>query len=143
MKDLAIALLSLSSSFLSQIPPQEKTKAGKKMPRVRLPYQKIEDSRRRQATFLKRKNGVIKKCMELSVMCGCEIALVVFDLHGKPLQYVSNGDIDDTLKKFVDYDKKVDEYYTNEDVRVLGTCSAMFNMRSDTCTAIASMSTSA
>jgi hypothetical protein len=64
-------------------------------------------------------------------MCGCEIALVIFDLHGKPLQYVSDGDIDDTLKKFVDYDHKVDEFYTNEDVRaVLRTCSrAVSNVR--------------
>ena len=59
--------------------------------------------------------------MELSVMCGCEIALVIFDLHGKPLQYVSDGDIDDTLKKFVDYDHKVDEFYTNEDVHALSS----------------------
>ena len=85
------------------------------MPRVRLPFRPIAEPRRRQATFLKRKNGVIKKCMELSVMCNCKITLIVFDLHDRPFTY-SSEDIDTTLKAFVDYEKRYDEKYTNDNV---------------------------
>jgi hypothetical protein len=36
-----------------------------------------------QVTFTKRKNGLMKKAMELSVLCGAEIALIVFNTNGK------------------------------------------------------------
>ena len=38
---------------------------------------------RRQATFAKRKAGLLKKAMELSVLCGADVAVVVFDARGQ------------------------------------------------------------
>ena len=32
-----------------------------------------------QVTFKKRRNGLIKKAYELSILCGCQVALVIFD----------------------------------------------------------------
>ena len=36
-----------------------------------------------QATFAKRKAGLLKKAMELSVLCGADVAVVVFDARGQ------------------------------------------------------------
>jgi len=81
------------------------------MGRKKIIIRKIQDERSRHATFAKRKNGLIKKAMELSVLCGCEIALVMFNSQGKLIQY-SSGDIDQTLSKFID--EKPQEAYTND-----------------------------
>lgn len=81
------------------------------MGRKKIVIRKIQDERSRHATFAKRKNGLIKKAMELSILCGCEIALVMFNSQGKLIQY-SSGDIDQTLSKFID--EKPQEAYTNE-----------------------------
>jgi len=40
-----------------------------------------------QVTFMKRKFGLFKKAYELSVLCGCDIALVVFGPDGKLHEY--------------------------------------------------------
>ena len=41
--------------------------------------EKIGDSRKRQVIKNKRRNGVLKKAMELSVMCNQQIYLVIYD----------------------------------------------------------------
>ena len=42
-----------------------------------------------QVTFNKRKFGVMKKAYELSVLCDCEIALIIFSSNNKLYQYAS------------------------------------------------------
>jgi len=39
----------------------------------------IDNKKVRTTTFIKRKKGLIKKAMELSILCGQDIALVIFD----------------------------------------------------------------
>ena len=58
----------------------------------------IEDATKRKATFQKRRAGIMKKAMELSVLCGCEIALVCFDERGDMHQFAST-DMRATLKR--------------------------------------------
>ena len=58
----------------------------------------IEDASKRKATFQKRRAGIMKKAMELSVLCHCDIALVVFDEYGDLHQYASS-DIKKTLRR--------------------------------------------
>ena len=50
-------------------------------------------------TFIKRKNGLMKKAMELSYLCDCEIALVIINSHNRIHQYASS-DIDKVLEKY-------------------------------------------
>jgi len=48
------------------------------MGRKKIKIARIDDERVRKVTFTKRKAGLIKKAMELSLLCDCEIALIVF-----------------------------------------------------------------
>merc|ERR1711907_452904 len=48
------------------------------MGRKKIKIARIDDERIRKVTFTKRKAGLIKKAMELSLLCDCEIALIVF-----------------------------------------------------------------
>ncbi|ORZ13644.1 hypothetical protein BCR42DRAFT_493030 [Absidia repens] len=72
------------------------------MGRRKIKIQPIHDDRNRQVTFLKRKNGLMKKAYELSVLCGCDIALIVFNSNNKLVQY-SSSDIDNVLMRYTEY----------------------------------------
>jgi len=74
------------------------------MGRNKITIEKITNERNRQATFTKRKNGLIKKAMELSILCDCNIALIVFSSSNKLFQYASS-DMDDILLKYTEYNE--------------------------------------
>lgn len=57
----------------------------KSMGRQKIEIKRIEKEEARQVCFSKRRAGVFKKAHELSVLCGAEIAIVVFSPAGKPL----------------------------------------------------------
>ena len=52
-------------------------------------------------TFLKRKFGLMKKAYELSVLCDCEVALIIFNSNKKLVQYASN-DMDQILLRYTE-----------------------------------------
>jgi hypothetical protein len=56
------------------------------MGRKKIQISRITDERNRQVTFNKRKFGVMKKAYELSVLCDCEIALIIFSSSNKLYQ---------------------------------------------------------
>ncbi|KAI8370474.1 uncharacterized protein BYT42DRAFT_467437, partial [Radiomyces spectabilis] len=66
------------------------------MGRKKIKIQPIKDERNRQVTFLKRKFGLMKKAYELSVLCNCEVALIIFNSNNKLIQY-SSHDMDKML----------------------------------------------
>lgn len=47
----------------------------------------VKDAGSRQVTFSKRRNGVFKKANELAILCGAEVAVVVFSPGGKPFSF--------------------------------------------------------
>lgn len=57
------------------------------MGRVKLPMKRIESTTNRQVTYSKRRNGLIKKAYELSVLCDIDIALVMFSPSGRLSQF--------------------------------------------------------
>ncbi|RRT60471.1 hypothetical protein B296_00021090 [Ensete ventricosum] len=53
------------------------------MGRGKIEIKRIENTTSRQVTFCKRRNGLLKKAYELSVLCDAEVALVVFSSRGR------------------------------------------------------------
>ncbi|AQK84708.1 ZAG1 protein [Zea mays] len=51
---------------------------------------RIENTTNRQVTFCKRRNGLLKKAYELSVLCDAEVALIVFSSRGRLYEYANN-----------------------------------------------------
>lgn len=71
------------------------------MGRKKIQIRPINDDRNRQVTFLKRKNGLMKKAFELSVLCHSEVALIIFNGNNKLVQY-SSADMDKLLLKYTE-----------------------------------------
>jgi hypothetical protein len=66
------------------------------MGRKKIAIEKIQDSRLRVVTLNKRKKGLIKKAMEISLLTGVHLVLTIFDKEeGKIIQYLS-----DSMNKF-------------------------------------------
>ncbi|KAG6467493.1 hypothetical protein ZIOFF_074684 [Zingiber officinale] len=61
------------------------------MVRGKTEIRRIENSARRQVTFSKRRNGLLKKARELSVLCDAEVAVIVFSLSGKLFEFSSSS----------------------------------------------------
>ncbi|CAG5125306.1 unnamed protein product [Candidula unifasciata] len=84
------------------------------MGRKKIQITRINDERNRQVTFTKRKFGLMKKAYELSVLCDCEIALIIFTSNNKLYQYASS-DMDKVLLKYTEYNDSVVSQ-TNKDI---------------------------
>uniref|UniRef100_A0A0K0G106 MADS-box domain-containing protein n=1 Tax=Strongyloides venezuelensis TaxID=75913 RepID=A0A0K0G106_STRVS len=84
------------------------------MGRKKIQITRIQDERNRQVTFTKRKFGLMKKAYELSVLCDCEIALIIFNSSNKLFQYAST-DMDKVLLKYTEYNEP-HESRTNNDI---------------------------
>ncbi|KAI4295342.1 hypothetical protein L6164_035396 [Bauhinia variegata] len=67
------------------VSPQRKIGRGK------IEIKRIENTTNRQVTFCKRRNGLLKKAYELSVLCDAEIALIVFSSRGRLYEYANNS----------------------------------------------------
>lgn len=61
-----------------------------KMGRGKIEIKRIENTTNRQVTFCKRRNGLLKKAYELSVLCDAEVALIVFSSRGRLYEYANN-----------------------------------------------------
>ncbi|CAF2143223.1 unnamed protein product [Brassica rapa] len=60
------------------------------MGRGKVELKRIENKINRQVTFAKRRNGLLKKAYELSVLCDAEIALLIFSNRGKLYEFCSS-----------------------------------------------------
>ncbi|KAM3698566.1 hypothetical protein ACB098_06G198100 [Castanea mollissima] len=69
------------------------------MGRGRVELKRIENKINRQVTFSKRRNGLLKKAHELSVLCDAEVALIIFSSRGKLYDYGNVG-ITKTLERY-------------------------------------------
>ncbi|KAL0557476.1 hypothetical protein IC582_006017 [Cucumis melo] len=70
------------------------------MGRGRVELKKIENKINRQVTFTKRRNGLLKKAYELSILCDAEVALIVFSARGKLYEFSSSSSIGKTLERY-------------------------------------------
>ncbi|CAI9101651.1 OLC1v1039022C2 [Oldenlandia corymbosa var. corymbosa] len=69
------------------------------MGRGRVEMRRIENKINRQVTFSKRRNGLLKKAYELSVLCDAEVALIIFSSRGKLYEFGSSG-ITKTIERY-------------------------------------------
>ncbi|KAI5562955.1 hypothetical protein POPTR_015G098400v4 [Populus trichocarpa] len=60
------------------------------MGRGKVELKRIENSASRQVTFSKRRNGLLKKAFELSILCEAEVSLIIFSPSGKFYQFSSH-----------------------------------------------------
>ncbi|XP_022769483.1 MADS-box protein EJ2-like [Durio zibethinus] len=70
------------------------------MGRGRVELKRIENKINRQVTFAKRRNGLLKKAYELSVLCDAEVALIIFSNRGKLYEFCSSSSMMKTLEKY-------------------------------------------
>ncbi|XP_009766770.1 MADS-box protein AGL42 isoform X1 [Nicotiana sylvestris] len=62
-----------------------------KMVRGKVQMKRIENLTSRQVTFSKRRNGLVKKANELSVLCDAEVALIIFSQKGRLYNFASSN----------------------------------------------------
>ncbi|KAK4765568.1 hypothetical protein SAY86_026658 [Trapa natans] len=72
------------------------------MGRVKLQIKRIENSTNRQVTYSKRRNGLIKKAYELSILCDIDIALIMFSPSNKLNHFSGRKRIEDVLTRYLD-----------------------------------------
>ncbi|CAK8533358.1 unnamed protein product [Lathyrus sativus] len=70
------------------------------MGRGRVELKRIENKINRQVTFAKRRNGLLKKAYELSVLCEAEVALIIFSNRGKLYEFCSSPSMLKTLDRY-------------------------------------------
>ena len=59
------------------------------MVRGKIELKRIENATSRQVTFSKRRNGLLKKAYELSVLCDAEVAVIIFSQKGRLYEFSS------------------------------------------------------
>ncbi|KAL3504285.1 hypothetical protein ACH5RR_034126 [Cinchona calisaya] len=59
------------------------------MGRGKIEIKRIENSSNRQVTYSKRRNGIIKKAKEITVLCDAKVSLIIFGTSGKMHEYIS------------------------------------------------------
>ncbi|CAH2078210.1 unnamed protein product [Thlaspi arvense] len=79
------------------------------MVRGKTEMKRIENATSRQVTFSKRRNGLLKKAFELSVLCDAEVALIIFSPRSKLYEF-SSSSIAKTIER---YQRRVKEIGIN------------------------------
>ncbi|KAF9679079.1 hypothetical protein SADUNF_Sadunf07G0102700 [Salix dunnii] len=72
------------------------------MGRNKLPLKKIDNPCRRKITYSKRRDGIIKKATELSVLCDTDVGVLMYSPHGRLTTFSSNGRIEDIFLRYFD-----------------------------------------
>ncbi|KMT19971.1 hypothetical protein BVRB_1g010140 [Beta vulgaris subsp. vulgaris] len=71
------------------------------MGRGKIEIKRIENSTNRQVTYSKRKNGIIKKATEITVLCDAKVSVVIFANNGKMHAYNSpSTSVEDILNEY-------------------------------------------
>ena len=87
------------------------------MGRNKIKIQKIKNERLRQVTFYKRKKGLLKKAMELSLLCDVKIFLNIIDKNNRMMIFCSEENISEYKKKFLDEYLSAKEVYSLDKVK--------------------------
>ena len=83
------------------------------MGRKKIEIERIAVEKNRLGTFHKRKVGLVKKAIELSVLCDSEVFMVVFGENGQAFQFSSN-DSNETIQRYLNYQGTLEKYDVND-----------------------------
>lgn len=84
------------------------------MGRKKIKIRMIGDEKKRSTTFNKRKKGLLKKAMELSILCGCDVSVII---NGEDMTAYSSNNLE---QSFLNFQNKRDvTLYTNKDYEEL------------------------
>jgi hypothetical protein len=70
---------------------EEKGSKASRMGRGKVELKRIENKISRQVTFAKRRNELLKKAYELSVLCDAEVALIIFSSRGRLFEFSTSS----------------------------------------------------
>ena len=90
------------------------------MGRNKISIQKIKNERSRNITFYKRKKGLLKKAMELSILCDVDILVRIYPkhiTHSQLLIYCSTNNVDFFVDKYIMNPLIKKEVYGLKDVK--------------------------
>ncbi|GKU89421.1 hypothetical protein SLEP1_g3559 [Rubroshorea leprosula] len=76
------------------------------MVRGKVVMKRIENAANRLVTFSKRRNGLLKKAFELSVLCDIEVAVVIFSQKGRLYEF-SSSDMQHAIERYFMYIKEI------------------------------------
>ncbi|XP_055960995.1 agamous-like MADS-box protein AGL66 [Mercurialis annua] len=96
------------------------------MGRVKLAIKRIDNTTNRQVTFSKRRNGLIKKAYELSVLCDVDVALIMFSPSGRLSLFSGAKSIEEILMRYVNVPEHERGRLHNQEnlYKALGKCKA-------------------
>lgn len=77
------------------------------MVRGKIQMKRIENETSRQVTFSKRRNGLLKKAYELSVLCDADVALIIFSQKGRLYEF-SSSNMQTTIARYLERSKEAD-----------------------------------
>lgn len=66
---------------------------------------RIENATSRQVTFSKRRNGILKKAYELSVLCDAEVAMIIFSQKGRLYEF-SSSSMQKIIERYLEHAKE-------------------------------------
>ncbi|KAL8150227.1 hypothetical protein V2J09_020035 [Rumex salicifolius] len=70
------------------------------MARGKVQMKRIENKKYRQVTFVKRRSGLIKKALEISVLCDAQVALIIFSTKGNLFEFSSDSRMEKILERY-------------------------------------------
>ncbi|PON99768.1 MADS-box transcription factor [Trema orientale] len=78
----------------------DKIKTKRTLGRQKIEIKKLEKKSNKQVTFSKRRSGIFKKAGELSILCGSDVAAIVFSPNGK-LFCFGHPSVDDVIHRYL------------------------------------------
>lgn len=90
------------------------------MVRGKTQMRRIENATSRQVTFSKRRNGLLKKAFELSVLCDAEVGLIIFSPRGKLYEFASSS-IPEVIERYKRHTKDKVKSDENQSVDIQHT----------------------
>ncbi|CAH8327192.1 unnamed protein product [Eruca vesicaria subsp. sativa] len=96
------------------------------MGRVKLKIEKLHNMNARQATYHKRKNGIIKKAKGLSILCDVDIVLLMYSPSGYPSLYTGKHSIGEIIAKVAQLPPQERAKRKLENLEASSFCLALF-----------------